>query len=84
MSEHIKEVSFTTDEEKLTRLEALSDALGKDTGEIINEALEQYIEANEWKIAHINKNPQDKSEKTQVSGEDSEAIFDRFTQPSKD
>lgn len=82
MSEHIKEVSFTTDEEKLTRLEALSDALGKDTGEIINEALVQYIEANEWKIAHVNKNPQDNAEET-TTGEDSESIFDRFTQPSK-
>jgi predicted transcriptional regulator len=80
MSGQTKQISFSIDEEKYEIVEKLADAFGKDIDGIVKEAVDQYIEQNEWKIAHINKETEDKKKKETAQSIDSESIFDKHTQ----
>jgi|GEM_PF-6197084 len=80
MAGQTKQISFSIDEEKHEIVEKLAGAFGKDIEGIIKEAVDQYIEQNEWKIAHINKEAEDNRKKETAQNIDSESIFDKYTQ----
>lgn len=80
MAEQNKQITFSIDEEKHEIVEKLADSFGKDIEGVVKEAVDQYIEQNEWKIAHINKEAEDKKKKDTTQNIDSESIFDKYTQ----
>lgn len=78
MSEDNKQITFEIDSEEFEVLEKLSDAFNKTIPDITTEAVKEYIDLNEWKIAHINKKAPD-TEGPSTENVDSESIFDKFT-----
>jgi predicted transcriptional regulator len=48
-------LSFTIEESKKDRLDALASIQDMDTSHIINEALNAYLDLADWQIEHIKK-----------------------------
>jgi len=48
-------VTVRLDAEKRAALDALADAIDRDRGYLINEAIDAYLGFHRWQIAHIEK-----------------------------
>lgn len=70
--------SLRIDETKLNRLDALAQTMGLSRGQAINEALDRYIEYNDWFLTAVDKGLKDIEEGRIVSAEEMEARFRRW------
>ena len=48
-------ISFVTAKGKRKKLDQIAGAFGTNLSSVINDALDQYIDLNEWQLAHIKK-----------------------------
>ncbi len=48
-------ISFVTGRGKRKKLDRIAGAFGTNLSSVINDALDQYIELQEWQLAHIEK-----------------------------
>ncbi len=46
-------VTFRTEDTKRDRLDAIAEAIGRNRNWVINEALDNYLELQEWQVQHI-------------------------------
>jgi predicted transcriptional regulator len=46
-------ISFRLDSDKVTALDALGKALDRDRTYLLNEAVEAYLEVQQWQVEHV-------------------------------
>ena len=71
-------LSFRTDEETKTRLDSLAGALRRDRSFLINEAIEQYLELNDWQEAQIRAGIEEGDRGDFATEEEVEAVFAKW------
>ena len=71
-------LSFRTDEETKTRLDSLAGALRRDRSFLINEAIEQYLELNDWQEAQIRAGIEEADRGEFATEEEVEAVFAKW------
>ena len=71
-------LSFRTDEETKSRLDSLAGALRRDRSFLINEAIEQYLELNDWQEAQIRAGIEEADRGDFATEEEVEAVFAKW------
>ncbi|GHS91516.1 hypothetical protein AGMMS49957_18330 [Synergistales bacterium] len=73
-------VTFDLEEATKSRLDALADMQNRDRSYIINEALNSYIDLQEWQLEHIQEGIRQADNGEFASDEEVEATFARWRQ----
>jgi predicted transcriptional regulator len=73
-----KPTSLRIDETKLNRLDALAETMGLSRGQAINEAVDRYLEYNDWFLTAVDKGLKDIEEGRIVSEVEMEAVFKKW------
>ncbi len=71
-------LSFRTDEETKSRLDRLAGARRRDRSFLINEAIEQFLELNDWQEAQIRAGIEEADRGEFASEEEVEAVFAKW------
>ena len=71
-------LSFRTDEETKSRLDSLAEARRRDRSFLINEAIEQYLELNDWQEARIRAGIEEADRGEFATEEEVEAVFAKW------
>jgi len=71
-------LSFRTDEETKSRLDALAGSQRRDRSFLINEAIEQYLELNDWQETQIRAGIEEADRGESATEEEVEAVFAKW------
>ena len=71
-------LSFRTDEETKSRLDRLAGARRRDRSFLINEAIEQYLELNDWQETQIRAGIEEADRGEFATEEEVEAVFAKW------
>jgi predicted transcriptional regulator len=71
-------MSFRTDESIRTRLDTLAETQRRDRSFLINEAIEQYLELNDWQEARIRAGIEEADRGEFATEEEVEAVFAKW------
>ncbi len=71
-------LSFRTDEEIKSRLDSLAAARRRDRSFLINEAIEQYLELNDWQEVQIRAGIEEADRGEFATEEEVEAVFAKW------
>ncbi len=71
-------LSFRTDEETKSRLDALAGSQRRDRSFLINEAIEQYLELNDWQETQIRAGIEEADRGEFATEEEVEAVFAKW------
>lgn len=67
--------SVRIEESKLSRLDALAETMGLSRGQAINDAIDRYLEHNDWFLAAVDKGLEDSKQGRVISDEEMKATF---------
>jgi predicted transcriptional regulator len=70
--------TFRTDPEKLKRLDDLAKILGRSRAWLLNKAVDELLEYEEWFVGEIQKGLQDDEKENYASSEEIKAIFQKY------
>jgi len=71
-------LSFRTDEETKSRLDSLAGSQRRDRSFLINEAIEQYLELNDWQETQIRAGIEEADRGEFATEEEVEAVFAKW------
>lgn len=71
-------LSFRTEEATKQKLDFLAAQQNRDRSYIINQALDYYIELNEWQITHIMQGVEDAKGNNFATDDEVKAAFDKW------
>jgi len=72
-------LSFITNAEKSEKLIKIAETLDMSIGEIVNEALDRYIDVYEWQISHIQKGVKEAKEENFAPDEEIDEFFQKYS-----
>jgi predicted transcriptional regulator len=73
-----KPVTFRMDDEKVQALDKLAESMDRDRSYLLNEAVDDYIEIQQWQLQGIDRAIADADAGKFVSDEEVQTAFDSF------
>jgi predicted transcriptional regulator len=78
MPEPSVRITFVTPQKKRKRLDQIAEVLGTSLNSVLNDAVDHYIELNEWQATHIKKGLEQARKRDFASDKEDKKVFEKY------